>query len=170
MVLLLQVPKNWSLMQCFYLLQGGYEVMNPARDGARARRLEPHQLLRLFETDVLLWPEKMKKDIQDRSKKSCLIKFLAMVTALLLTAATVARPFYHLPITTLELYVLQAIFCTCVTCICWWDKAFSVDTATVIKSQNSETDNVSEVQYVGLHHNVAIRIHSSLSYLEFSWR
>ncbi|KAJ4989344.1 hypothetical protein SVAN01_05069 [Stagonosporopsis vannaccii] len=79
---------SWYLAQCFFLTMGGFIV----KVDGESIWLPRIDLIKLFDTNVLSWPDKsLENDILDRSKADWVVMSLAFVQTIWFVTQVIGR-------------------------------------------------------------------------------
>lgn len=134
---------------------GGFVVKN--KDNLV--RLQPEDLLKLFDTNLLSQPESIESDIHDRSKADWILKSLALLQVVWFITQVIGRVVQGLSVSTLELFTLGTISCALVVYLIWWEKPFDIRRPTIIELKKSLPGNMFPIRRVNMIRKEAV--HSS---------
>lgn len=102
------------------------------REAGNHGRLEPLELIKLFEDGAIAWPELEDIDIDDRAQSDQLVKGIALGQLVWFIAQLLGRLRNGLAVTTLELFALSNVLCTVITYLAWWHKPNGVRAPIII--------------------------------------
>ncbi|KAI5810409.1 hypothetical protein BZA77DRAFT_271667, partial [Pyronema omphalodes] len=132
-----------SLMQCFYVVMGGFVIDFSAVDDQECRAFIDSAGLGFkytMHTDLfalLNIDHTSFQTISDKSKADNLAKGLVCFQVSWMTIQTISRKIEGLPLTVLEIHTLVHVVCALFMYILWFKKPVDVRDPTVIKGQDA---------------------------------
>jgi hypothetical protein len=113
---------------------GGFTILQESEDGLqRTVLIHPMDLIHLFESGTIVWPQIKDSDIDDRSQSDKFMKAIAIAQVVWFAAQIIGRVADGLAVTTIELFTLSNVFCTAITYLAWWHKPNGVRAPILIE-------------------------------------
>ena len=124
---------NWSTVQSFYALMGGFHIQDSSSGVTRV--LDPSTKPARFAEIVAYMAADVPKtaEIEDKSKGDAFSKGLAVWQSSWFLIQCLTRWGQHLPISELDLSTIAFVCCTLATYCAWWPKPLNVKEPTVLR-------------------------------------
>lgn len=134
------LPRGWTITHGFYALMGGFVFdfdesfpaeRHPFVKDVERLSLTPKGIMLLAQCNRV--PYISQQEIEDKSKQDEIGKILACIQASWLILQVITRLAVDLPVTLLEVSVVNHVICALVLFAMWWHKPRRVEEPTVLK-------------------------------------
>ncbi|KAH8661612.1 hypothetical protein BGZ60DRAFT_413558 [Tricladium varicosporioides] len=123
----------WSMTHAQFIVMGGFAL----RKHGMYKSVDATTFLELVQSGCVKVPDILKVDIEERSKANGLVKLLACLQSLSLTANIISRWIQHLTVTPLEILTLSLVFSGLTLYFLWWDKPMDVRLPIILEPHAS---------------------------------